>query len=259
MATPPKFAELLAAEVTEQYYKHGSKLRNTVRTKNRVTAPVVSFEARDGTPAVCRLTTPPCGRDWHEDVALLQQNPERRAGQARALAQNLGFDSNRQIATALTRTPNYVVAPHGLTAAALDDAHRTLTGLLGVSALPADEGWFAMVEFRQWTELLTIPEFITAPQLDAEALPHPNIPQHRLYRNTLWFPHADLPAVHGLRRCVWYHRSAVGHAAGVAQLTITPAPVFFGKDQIDTRCAQGARLIDPRLAVAIHCREEQPA
>src|SRR5690606_41866479 len=72
---------------------------------------------------------------------------------------------------------------------------------------------FAVIGWKQWTDLLKLPEFSDVDFGGSEDLPWRGI-QAKRWLGTLWIPHSGLTLDTGVRHCYWYHKSAVGHAVG---------------------------------------------
>ena len=77
---------------------------------------------------------------------------------------------------------------------------------------PDDGQRYAVVGWKQWSELLTIQEFANAQYVgdDRAALAGT---QAKRWLGATWIPHSGLTKNGALRYCYLYHKTAVGHAA----------------------------------------------
>jgi Phage capsid protein len=227
------FVKQFEKEVHEAYQRQGSKLRNTVRSKNgvrgsstvfqRVGKGSASTKARHGTvpvmniehsPVECQLMDYYAG-DWIDRLDELKTNIDERHVVANAGAYALGRKTDELIIGAMAASTNAAgSAVDGLT------KEKVLTAfeLLGAGDVPDDGQRYAVVGWKQWSELLAIPEFANAEYVGADSLPWRGT-QAKFWLGSLWMPHSGLPLEEGVRKCFWYHKSAVGHAVGQEVVT----------------------------------------
>ena len=171
------FIKHFQEEVHQAYQRMGSKLRNTVRMKNSVRGSSTVFQkvgkgaastkARHGkvpvmnvdhTPVECALLDFYAG-DWIDQLDELKINIDERQVLASAGAFALGRKTDELIITALGGTANVAGAgTDGLTKAKVLEAFE----MLGEKDVPDDGQRYAVIGWKQWSDLLDIPEFASA-------------------------------------------------------------------------------------------------
>lgn len=263
------FKRQYESEVHMEYQRIGSKLRNTVRTKNNIKGESTTFQKigtgvattktrhgnvptmnLDHTPITCTLSDHYAADDVDKLDELKLQHDERRA-----IVQSGAFALGRQtdqllIDAAATTTTTVAAGGAGFTKTKALSALETL----GDNDVPDDGNRFAFVGWKQWTELLDIPEFKNADYVGDDKLPWKGV-QAKIWLGTLWMPHSGLTKVGNDRQCLWYHKSALGHAIGE---DITSDIWWNGEKQmhrITNRMSMGACLIDSNGVVRIDCQE----
>ena len=120
--------------------------------------------------------------------------------------------------------------------------------------MPDDGDRFAVIGWKQWSDLLQLPEFANSEFAGPDELPWRGS-QAKRWLGTLWMPHSGLPINNKVRNCFWYHRSAVGHAIGQ---DVTIDITWHGERAahfIASSMSQGAALIDARGVIAMPCLE----
>ena len=263
------FVKQFEREVHEAYQRQGSKLRGTVRVKTGVIGGATVFQ-RVGTAAAQtkgrHAMVPVTGLEhsaveiplvdfyvgeWIDKLDELKTNIDERQVLAHAGAFALGRKTDDLIVQALlggTRTIGDGTS--GLTKAKVLQAFEEL----GTAEVPDDGQRFAIIGWRQWSDLLDLQEFASAEFVGDDQLPWRGI-QAKRWLGTTWLPHSGLPLTAGVRTCFWYHRSAVGHAIGQE---ITSDITWHGDRAahfVANSMSQGAGLIDPAGVVKLPCRE----
>jgi len=269
------FVKQFQTEVHEAYQRLGSKLRPTVRSKTGVKGASTVFQkvgkgiagtkARHGavpvmnvdhTPVECFLADYYAG-DWIDKLDELKINHDERQVTANAGAYALGRKTDDLIIAAMagatreaTGTAAGTTDADGLTKAKVLLAFE----MLGAADVPDDGQRFAVVGWKQWSELLNIQEFANADYIGADELPWKGT-QAKRWLGTLWMPHSGLTRQGNLRFCYWYHRTAIGHAVGAeVQTDITwhgERAAWF----VNNMMSQGATLVDGDGIVRLRCRE----
>ncbi|MBM3557230.1 MAG: hypothetical protein FJX47_16950 [Alphaproteobacteria bacterium] len=264
------FIKQFEREVHHAYQRLGSKLRNTVRIKSGVVGASTVFQkvgkgaastkARHGKVPVMNVdhSTVECALadyyagDWIDRLDELKTNVDERAVVANAGAYALGRKTDEMITTAADAAANYAGdnGATGLTKA------KVLAGfeLLGGADIPDDGERFAVVGWKQWSELLDIDEFANAQYVGDDQLPWKGT-QAKRWLNTLWMPHSGLPVAGGIRRCFWYHRTAIGHAAGADVKTDVTWHGDRAAHFVNNMMSQGAALIDGSGVAVFRCLE----
>jgi hypothetical protein len=263
------FVKNFEAEVHLQYQQMGSKLRNTVRTKNNVVGATTTFQkvgkgtaatkARHGkvpvmnvdhVPVECTLQDYYAG-DWVDQLDELKTNINEQQVVAKAGAYALGRKTDELIITQLATSQNVAgTGADGLTKTKVLLAFEKL----GEVDVPDDGQRFAVVGWKQWSELLNIQEFANADYIGDGELPWQGT-QAKRWLGTLWLPHSGLPLAAGIRRCFWYHKTAVGHAIGSEVKTDITWHGDRAAHFISNSMSQGAVLIDSDGVVKMSCLE----
>jgi hypothetical protein len=263
------FIKNFEAEVHIQYQQMGSKLRNSVRTKDsvigatttfqRVGKGVASTKSRHGKVPVMNVDHEPVecilydyyAGDWIDKLDELKTNINEQQVVARAGAYALGRKTDELIISQLDAAA--VVAGQdtdGLTKVKILAAFEKL----GETNVPDDGQRFAIVGWKQWSELLNIVEFANADYIGEDELPWKGT-QAKRWLGTLWLPHSGLPKTGAIRRCFWYHKTAVGHAIGAEVKTDVSWHGDRAAHFVNSMMSQGACLIDGMGVVKIPCRE----
>jgi hypothetical protein len=252
------FIKQFEEEVHQAYQRMGSKLRGTVRVKNGVEGSSTVFQkvgkgtastkARHGkvpvmnidhTPIECPLEDYYAG-DWVDHLDELKVNIDERQVLANAGAFALGRKTDELIIGALSATTNLAGAgTDGLTKAKVLEAFETL----GDNDVPDDGQRYAVIGWKQWSELLDIEEFANADYVGTDELPWRGT-QAKYWLGAMWMPHSGLELVADVRRCFWYHRSAIGHAVGQDVVTDVTWHGDRAAHFVSNSMSQGSCLID---------------
>lgn len=263
------FIKQFEAEVHVAYQQMGSKLRNTVRSKNNVQGASTTFQrigkgtastkSRHGkvpvmnvdhSPVECQLADYYAG-DWVDRLDELKTNLDEKAVLVKAGAYALGRKTDELVIAEFDKSTNFAGdGADGLTKAKVLAAFETL----GEADVPDDGERYAVVGWKQWSELMAIPEFANADYVGDDDLPWKGT-QAKRWLGSLWMPHSGLTRAGGVRYCHWYHRTAVGHASGAdVQSDITwhgDRAAHF----VNNMMSQGAVLIDAAGVVTLRCLE----
>lgn len=248
------FIKNFEAEVHIQYQQMGSKLRNTVRTKDNIRGTTTTFspvgkERAYTLAAVCELHDYFAG-DWVVALDELLTNISEQQIVAKASAYALGRHTDELIIAELEQASIVVTnGSTGLTRNKVDAAHS-------VAQMFSNDGQkFAIVGWKQWSELLGVEEFYNASYVEEDRLPWKGT-QAKRWLDTLWIPHSGLPKSGNVRHCFWYHKTAVGHAIGSEVKTDITSHGDRAAHFINNMMSQGACLIDPTLVVQMECVEQ---
>lgn len=266
------FIKQFEREVHESYQRQGSKLRNTVRTIGDVNGATAVFQkVGKGTASTksthglvpvmnlshsaveCALQDYYAG-DWVDRLQELRVNIDERQVIANAGAYALGRKTDELIITALATVSGAQEisdANTGMTLAKVMIAFEKL----GAADVPDDGERYAVVGWKQWSELLQIDEFSKSDYIGIDDLPFRGT-QAKRWLGTLWMPHSGLP-VDGsdIRSCFWYHRTAIGHASGSDVQTDITWHGDRAAHFVNNMMSQGAALIDDTGIVEIKCDE----
>jgi len=265
------FVKQFEREVHESYQRMGSKLKNTVRTVNGVKGSSTTFQKvgkgtattksthgmvpvmnLDHSSVECTLEDYYAG-DWIDRLDELKINNDERQVIANAGAYALGRKSDEQIINALSTSSTNIIAANnvGLTRDKVLEAFETLGG----SDIPDDGQRFAVVGWKQWSDLLKINEFANSDYVGSDALPWQGT-QAKEWLGTLWLPHSGLPVDGGgVRSCYWFHKTAVGHASGSDVQTDISWHGDRASHFVNNMMSQGACLIDDTGVIEINCDE----
>jgi hypothetical protein len=269
------FAKQFQSEVHDAYQRQGSKLRPTVRSKSGVRGastvfPIVgrgiaAAKARNGSVPVMNLShsNVECylqdyyAGEWIDRLDELKTNIDERQVVANAGAYALGRKTDELIIAALDTATNEAVGTaagtgdtDGLTKAKVLKAFE----MLGAADVPDDGNRFAIVGWKQWSDLLQIQEFANSNYVGDAELPWKGT-QVKRWLGATWMPHSGLTKSGSLRFCYFYHKTAIGHA--VAQEVSTDITwhgdraAFF----VNNMMSQGASLIDPAGVVRMRAAE----
>ncbi len=263
------FVQHFQADVHLQYQQMGSKLRNTVRTKNNIIGSSTTFQkvgkgtastkARHGkvpvmnvdhTPVECQLADYYAG-DWVDSLDEIKTNNDEQAIVARAGAYALGRKTDEMIIGQLDSSTNYAGdGSDGLTKAKVLEAFE----LLGEADVPDDGQRYAIIGWKQWSDLLDIQEFANADYIGDDELPWKGT-QAKRWLGALWTPHSGLTKSSGVRYCYWYHKTAIGHAIGADVQTDVTWHGDRAANFINNMMSQGSCLIDASGVVSMRCLE----
>lgn len=263
------FIKNFEAEVHIQYQQMGSKLRNTVRSKDNVVGLSTTFQkvgkgtastkARHGQvpvmnvdhePVECMLEDFYAG-DWVDKLDELKTNINEQQVVAKAGAYALGRKTDELIINQLANsTVNAGLDTEGLTKPKVLEAFERL----GETDVPDDGQRFAVVGWKQWSDLLGIDEFANSDYIGEEQLPWKGT-QVKRWLGTLWLPHSGLPKNGNVRSCFWYHKTAVGHAIGADVKTDITWHGDRAAHFVNNMMSQGSSLIDANGVVVLPCLE----
>ncbi len=265
------FVKQFEREIHEAYQRMGSKLRTTVRMAQNVKGSstvfqkvgkgVASTKSTHGmvpvmniahTPVECTLADYYAG-DWVDRLDELKINHDERQVIANAGAYALGRKTDELIINALASASTLTVADGniGLTRDKVLSAFK----LLGDAEVPDDGQRFAVVGWQQWSELLKIQEFSSSEFVGTDDLPYKGT-QAKRWLGTTWIPHSGLP-IDGsdIRKCFWFHRTAIGHASGSDVQTDISWHGDRAAHFVNNMMSQGAVLIDGNGVAVISCDE----
>ena len=267
------FVKHYQAEVHEAYQRQGSKLRNTVRSKNNIDAADTTFQKVgrgvagqktrhgkvpvmniDHTPVLCTLSDWYAG-DWHDKLDDFKtKNPERYL-LTRAGAFALGRKTDEQIIQDALASATVQIAAGGVgmtLAKALEAAE-----LLGDADVPMEDGEItAVVGWKQWTDLMQIDEFVNEHFIPANELPFAGKGLFaKRWMGIMWMPHSGLTKTGNNRLTYVYHKTAIGHAVG-AEVT---SDITWHGDRaawfVNNMMSMGACMIDVEGCVEVLCDE----
>jgi len=263
------FVKQFEAEVHLQYQRMGSKLRNTVRTKNNVKGSSTTFQkvgkgtastkARHGkvpvmnidhSPVECQLSDYYAG-DWVDELDEMKTNNPERDIIARAGAYALGRKTDELVISRLDSSTNYAGdGTDGLTKAKVLTAFE----MLGNADVPDDGQRYAIIGWKQWSDLLGIQEFANADYIGDSELPWKGT-QAKRWLGTLWMPHSGLTLSSKIRYCYWYHKTAIGHGVGSEVKTDITWHGDRASNFVSNSMSQGACMIDTSGVVSMRCLE----
>jgi len=265
------FIKNFEAEVHIQYQQMGSKLRTTVRVKDSVIGASTTFQkvgkgvastkARHGKVPVMNVDHEPIevtlqdyyAGDWVDKLDELKVNINEQQVVARAGAYALGRKTDELIIGQLNQTTSVAGDDTvGLTKEKILQAFE----MLGETDVPDDGQRFAVIGWKQWSDLLNIEEFANSEYVGDEELPWKGT-QAKRWLGTLWIPHSGLPIgeSEGVRRCFWYHKTAIGHAIGAEVKTDITWHGDRAAHFVNNMMSQGAGIIDASGVIALPCKE----
>jgi len=264
------FRKEYASSVHIAYQRQGTKLRNTVRTQNNVKGSSTVFhkvgkgaastKARHGMVPTMNVThqAVECflkdfyAGDWVDKLDEIKSNSDERQVQANAGAYALGRKTDDLIIAEMDKSTNLTATTTGgLTKAKVLEAFE----ILGETDVPDDGERYAVIGWKQWSDLLDIPEFANADYVGPEQLPWKST-QAKRWLGTLWFPHSGLTVDGSSKRlCHWYHKTAIGHAIGKDVDTDITWHGERAAHFVNNYMSQGTVLIDETGIVTMPCEE----
>lgn len=267
------FVKQFEREVHEAYQRQGSKLRGAVRTVSNVKGSSTTFQkVGKGTAATksthgmvpvmnlaytsveCALQDYYAG-DWVDRLDELKINHDERQIIAAAGANALGRKTDELIINALaTVTASDQQVLEANTGINLDKVLKAFE-ILGKADVPDDGQRYAVVGWKQWSQLLALDEFSSADYIGSDELPFQGA-QAKRWLGTTWIPHSGLPIDgNDIRKCFWFHKTAIGHASGSDVQTDISWHGDRAAHFINNMMSQGAALIDATGVAVIQCDE----
>ncbi len=265
------FIKQFEREVHEAYQRQGSKLRGTVRNINNVNGATAVFPKvgkgaastksthgmvpvmnLDHTAIECALTDYYAG-DWIDKLDELKINIDERQVIANAGANALGRKTDELIITALASVSGGQEIADGNVGMTLAKALSAFE-MLGAADVPDDGDRFAIVGVKQFSQLLQIDEFSNADFVGPDELPF-RTTQAKRWLGMTFIMHSGLPVVSDIRSCFFYHKTAIGHAAGSDIQTDITWHGDRAAHFVNNMMSQGAALIDSSGVVEIQCDE----
>lgn len=224
------FVKQFESEVHMAYQRMGSKLRNTVRTKNNVKGTSTTFQkvgkgtagtkSRHGNVPVMSIDHAPVectladyyAADYIDKLDELKVNHDERAVVANSSAGALGRKTDDLIITALDSTSN--TASEAGTTGLNQTKINTAFEYFGNNDVPDDGERYFVVSPGGWTDLLGITAFASSDYVGSDDLPYQGGMVARRWMGFMWFTHSGLPVASNIRKNFAYHRTALGHASG---------------------------------------------
>ncbi|MDB5413767.1 MAG: hypothetical protein JWR10_2102 [Rubritepida sp.] len=269
------FVKQFQAEVHLAYQRQGSKLRPTIRSKSdirgastvfqRVGRGTATSKSRNGVVPVMNLaySAVECflqdhyAGDWIDKLDDLKTNADELAVLAASGAHALGRKTDELVIAALDLGTREAVGTQsgqtdndGLTRAKVLLAFE----MLGETDVPDDGNRYAVVGWKQWSELLTLQEFTNAEYVGTEDLPWKGT-QAKRWLGATWIPHTGLSATGPIRSCYFYHKTAIGHAVAAEIVTDVTWHGDRAAHFVNSMMSQGACLIDDAGVVRMRCKE----
>jgi hypothetical protein len=267
------FVKQFEREVHESYQRQGSKLRGTVRNINNVNGSTAVFQkvgkgtastkSTHGMVPVMNLSHTAIeatlsdyyAGDWVDRLDELKVNIDERQVIANAGAYALGRKTDELIITALASVSGGQEIGDGNTGMTITKVMEAFEKL-GNADVPDDGERYGVVGWKQWSQLLQIPEFASAEYVGPDELPFQSITQAKRWLGMLIIPHSGLPVDSSdIRSCFFYHRTAIGHAAGSDVQTDITWHGDRAAHFVNNMMSQGAALIDSSGVVEIKCDE----
>ena len=266
------FIKQFEREVHEAYQRQGSRLRNTVRTISDVKGASTTFQkVGKGTASTksthgmvpvmnlahsnveCTLADFYAG-DWVDRLDELKVQHNERQVIASAGAGALGRKTDELIIDGLAAASANIIADAG-TGLTKDKVLEAFE-IFGDTDVPDDAQRFAVIGWKQWSDLLQIEEFVNANYIGDGQLPYSNATQAKEWLGTIWIPHSGLPVDGGgVRSCFYYHKTAIGHASGSDVQTDITWHGDRAAHFVNNMMSQGACLVDDSGVVTINCDE----
>ncbi len=266
------FVKQFEEQVHESYQRLGSKLLKTVRTIPDVRGSVAVFQkigkgaastkSTHGMVPVMNIahTSVECpladyyAGDWVDQFDELKINHDERGVIANAGAYAIGRKTDDLILSALASATTNVITDNNI--GFTKDKILQAFEVLGANDVPDDGERYAVVGWRQWSELLKIPEFSSSDYNGGNSMPWAGGAQARKWMGTTWIQMSGLPLDgNDIRSCYWFHKTSVGHAS----VSKIKTDVTWHGDRashfVNNMMSQGAVLIDPMGVVTIKSDE----
>tara|TARA_B100000212_G_C27369945_1_gene532108 strand:- start:511 stop:1350 length:840 start_codon:yes stop_codon:yes gene_type:complete len=238
MATPSistSFIEEFEAGVHMAYQRMGSKLRNTVRTRNgvknkttfqKIGKGFATTKARHGNIAPMNLAHTNVSvtvedffaGEWVDDLDQLRINHDEMTVAQQSGAYALGRKTDELIlAQMTTTTSSHDETTNGITLA----WSLELMEKFGNNEVPDDGRRYVIVGWEQWSQLMAIDQFSRAEYVGESDLPFPSGMTAKRWLGFMWMPFGGLTQTNGSGaagtthvECFAYHQDAVAHAIG---------------------------------------------
>jgi hypothetical protein len=265
------FVQQFEADVHLAYQQMGTKLRGTIRSKSGVAGASTTFQkvgrgvagtkSRHGLVPVMNLNHQPVecvlqdyyAGDWVDALDELKINIDERRVVASAGAYALGRKTDELIIASMqTATKSVGDGADSLT----KDLILAAVEALNAKDVPDDGRRFCVVGVRQWNNLLSMEEFVSAEYVGNET-PLTGGFELRKWLGINWIMHNGLPAdaEDETRECFMYHSSSVGHACGQEVKSDISWHGERAAHFISNSMSQGSVLIDQAGIVKIVCSE----
>jgi hypothetical protein len=258
------FIKQFETEVKLAYQRMGSKLQNTIRSKNNIKGKDTTFQKvgkgtagtksrhglvplmnLDHQPVTCTLADYYAG-DYVDKLDELKTNIDERGVIAQSGAAALGRKSDSIIDAVISpATTNALIATGaaGLTQTKVNTTFERF----GANDIPDDGERYFAVAPECWTDLLGITAFSSSDYIDTQDLPYKGGMVAKRWLGFLFFPFSGLANGAGGAaevRNYAYHRTSVGFASGQE---ISSDVTWSGERQANLivySMSQGAVLID---------------
>jgi hypothetical protein len=253
------FIKQFEAEVHVAYQQMASKLRDTVRRKTGVIGQSTTFQKvgkgaassktrhgevppmnLDHTPVECALADWYAG-DWCDKLDELKTNIDEKRVIVNAGAYGLGRKIDDMIISKISA--NATTWGDSSTVMSKANAIKIIKHF-NAADIPDDGDRYVIVDENTWAQLTAIDQFVN----DAYVGDHPLVARNgagaRWWNSAWWIMHTGLSAGTGTKKCVGYHKTAVGLAEG---LDITSDVTWHGDRAswfVNNMLSAGAVCID---------------
>lgn len=265
------FIKQFESEVHVAFQRMGSKLRNTVRTKNNVKGTSTTFQkvgkgtagtkSRHGLVPVMSLdhSNVECtladfyAADYIDKLDELKIAHDERAVVTQSVAGALGRKSDDLIITQLDATTNTTTeaGTDGLTAAKIN----TVFEYFGNNDVPDDGQRYWQVSPAGWNDLLAITAFSSADYVGPDDLPYKGGMVAKRWMGFMWTVHSGLPIASTIRKTFAYHQRGVGFASGQDVTTEVTYIAERAAHLVNAMMSQGACLIDTTAVYEVQIKE----
>lgn len=262
------FIKQYESEVHLAYQNQGTRLRNTVRTKNNIKGESTTFQiigkgtastkTRNGTVTPMNLEHSKVevylkdyyAGEWIDKMDELKTNIDERKAAAQSGAYALGRQSDKLIIDALSDATNIV--GDGTATLSLDlvlEAFATFNA----ADVPDDGERYGIVTPKMWNALLKIDQFAKSNYVDDKAFMKGT--ECRKWLGINWMMHTALPVTDSVANGFLYHKSAIGHAIGSDVVSDIQWHNDHAAFFVNNMMSQGAGLIDNSGVVVFKVKE----
>jgi hypothetical protein len=254
------FIQQFESEVHVAYQRMGSKLRNTVRTKNGIAGYRTTFQkygtgiattkSRHGNVVPMNIdhSTVTCdladyyAAEYIDKLDELKINIDERQLAAQAGANALGRKTDELLITALDTSTN--LTTEGGTTRLTTTKIRTVFVYFNENEVPDDGQRMWVISPDQWLDLLDIDAFAKSDYIGYDQLPYKAGMTAKSWMSFMWFQHSGLTETSNIRKTFAWHKNAMGHAIGAdvsSEINYIPEKVSH---LATSMMSQGACLID---------------
>jgi hypothetical protein len=226
------FISQFERDVHMAYQRQGSQLRGTIRNKSNINGKDTTFQkigkgtagtkSRHGKVPVMNLDhsaitvtlTDHYAGEWIDDLDELKLNIDERMIAAASGAWALGRKTDELIVTALEATSNTSITGITITNGLKEADVAKLVATFGNADVPDDGQRMGCLGWQQWGHLMQLDVFTSADYIGQGSLPSLGSQSAKFWNTFVWMPSSALTQASNKTNCLFYHKTAAGHASG---------------------------------------------